>query len=48
VTETDDFPAAMAAALSAGVPALVHLTIDPDRISTTARLPFAPAGAAAG
>jgi acetolactate synthase-1/2/3 large subunit len=48
VTETDDFSAAMAAALSAGVPALVHLTIDPDRISTTARLPFAPAGDAAG
>lgn len=48
VTETADFPAAMAAALGAGVPALVHLRIDPDRISTTARLPFAPAPAAAG
>ncbi|MBB4002429.1 MAG: thiamine pyrophosphate-binding protein [Aurantimonas endophytica] len=48
VTETAAFPAAMEAALAAGVPALVHLRTDPDRISTTARLPFAPAGDAAG
>ncbi len=41
VTRTEDFAEAMRAALQADRPALVHLRIDPDRISTTARLPFA-------
>ncbi|HEY9055609.1 MAG TPA: thiamine pyrophosphate-dependent enzyme, partial [Aurantimonas sp.] len=41
VSRTEDFAAAMTTALKSDRPALVHLRIDPDRISTTARLPFA-------
>ncbi len=41
VARTEDFADAMTAALKADRPTLVHLRIDPDRISTTARLPFA-------
>lgn len=41
VARTEDFAEAMTTALKADRPALVHLRIDPDRISTTARLPFA-------
>ena len=40
VDRTGDFAAALEEALAAGKPALLHLTTDPERISTTARLPF--------
>nr|WP_210348929.1 thiamine pyrophosphate-binding protein [Aurantimonas marina] len=41
VARTEDFAEAMATAQKADRPALIHMKIDPDRISTTARLPFA-------
>ena len=40
VEKTEDFADSLEAALASSKPALLHLTTDPDRISTTARLPF--------
>ncbi len=38
VTRTEDFPAAFAAARASGLPSIIHLMIDPDRITPTLTL----------
>jgi acetolactate synthase-1/2/3 large subunit len=38
VTQTADFPAAFAAARTSGLPSIIHLMIDPDRITPTLTL----------
>ncbi|MCB8838291.1 thiamine pyrophosphate-binding protein [Aurantimonas sp. VKM B-3413] len=46
VESTEALAPALKEALASGRPALLHLKIDPDRISTTARLPLSPRPAA--